>query len=251
MGRPGSGRTPSDLGDRDADQVRVGHRGEIDEPDAVVERRHGLAGDLQGQAGLARAAGADDGDQPVVARRLRSSSRSSVTADEARRRGGQVVRRRGERAGAGEVALQPVGDELEEPLAAVEAPQLVEAKIERARRRRAGRRPGAPSRRSRAPGRRGRPTATRAARWTSGVAYSPAGGSAKPECRPIRTRGRAWACGQSWLASACCASAQARSAALASGKAAKTESPSVNSATPSPAPRARRRICRCSASTGR
>ena len=68
-----------------------------------------------------------------------------------------------------------------------------------------------------------------AARCTSGVAYSPPAGSAKPECSPIRTRGAVLGCGHGCAASSSWAWMQARIAPFASGKAAKTESPSVNS----------------------
>ena len=66
IGRPGSGRTPSASATATADQVRVGDRGQVHEPDAVGEGRHRLAGDLQGQPGLAGAAGSDDVHQPVA-----------------------------------------------------------------------------------------------------------------------------------------------------------------------------------------
>ena len=93
--------------------------------------------------------------------------------------------------------------------------------------------------------------AIRAARCTSGVAYSPPRGWATPVCRPIRTRGRASGTDQACAASARCASAHAASALRASGNATNSESPSLNKGVPPQEDNARRSSRRCSVSMPR
>jgi len=74
--------------------------------------------------------------------------------------------------------------------------------------------------------------ATRAARCTSALAYSPATGVAQPVCSPIRTRGVASRLGHAYAASARWAATHAATAPDASPNATKNESPSVKSSTP-------------------
>ena len=66
------------LGDGGGDQVGVGDRGEGDEPDAVRERVGNRRGDLEGEAGLADAAGAGQRQQADV--RLGAGGRTAATS---------------------------------------------------------------------------------------------------------------------------------------------------------------------------
>ena len=68
---------------RDRNEVGIGDRGQIDVPHTVVEFGSHVARDVDGQTGLAGAAGGGQGDQPVVGERLPHVVDLCAAADEA------------------------------------------------------------------------------------------------------------------------------------------------------------------------
>ena len=91
-GCPGCSRTPSARGHRLRHQRRVGQRGQLHQPDPLREARRQVGGHLQRQAGLADAAGARQGHQPVRGQqRARPRRRLALAAHEAGQRRGRLV----------------------------------------------------------------------------------------------------------------------------------------------------------------
>ena len=82
--------------DRRRDAVTVRHAGQLHEPHPVrpAEARHLTMRDLDGQAGLARAAGAGEREQARPFEQPAQLSQFPMATDEARRQRGQVVRTR-------------------------------------------------------------------------------------------------------------------------------------------------------------
>ena len=119
----------------------------------------------------------DHGDQAVLSHQQAQLDALGLPADERGHLGGQVVRHRVGGAGPGELPLQTGRDQLEQPLPVVEAAQPVQAQVEqgRARRQRLGL-TAVDAEQSTCPPCAA--AATRAARCTSGLAYSPPRGSA-------------------------------------------------------------------------
>ena len=238
-------------GDRERHQPRVGHRGDVDEPDAVRVRLDDAAGHLDRQPGLARAARPDHGDQPVLSHQQAQLDALGLPADERGHLGRQVVRDRVGGAGPGELPLQARRDELEQPFPVVEAAQPVQAQVEQGRTGR--QRLGPTGRRRRAE----HLTTVRGGGDPGGPVHLGAG--VLPVARfgvsrcagPSAPVGAASAVGQSWLASARWAVRQAVSAAAASAKATKNESPSVNSSAPPVRPACRAATADAQPSTGR
>ena len=115
---------------------RVGHGrgvadgGQLDQPDPVGELVRQLGGDLDGQAGLADAAHAGEGHQPVGAHQLADLLHLELAADEAGELHRQVPGRGVERPQRRERRLQPVGAHLEQALRRRQVPQAVLAQVE-------------------------------------------------------------------------------------------------------------------------
>jgi hypothetical protein len=126
----GFGTQPEAGGDGRRYLGRVGHRGQVHEPDPIRVRVHPGPGDLHGEPGLAGAAGTHDRHQPVVVHHPGQLAALGLPAHERAQRRRQVVRRGVHRARAREVLRQPGRDELEQPLPHVEAAQPVQPEIE-------------------------------------------------------------------------------------------------------------------------
>jgi hypothetical protein len=56
---------PQDRGDRLGDEIGIRERRQLHEPDPVPEVSRHVRGDREGEAGLARAAGADEGQEAI------------------------------------------------------------------------------------------------------------------------------------------------------------------------------------------
>lgn len=76
-------------------QRGVAQGGQIDEPDPIGELRRQLGGDLHGQACLAAAAGAGEGEEPGGDQQVLDLGHLAHASDEAVDLGGQVMRGRG------------------------------------------------------------------------------------------------------------------------------------------------------------
>ena len=94
-GRSGSSRIPKRGGDPPRDQVRVGRVGQLHQPGPVGKLRDQVAGQPHGQAGLADAARAAQGQGADVAEQQRELAQVALPADEAVRLRRKVARGRG------------------------------------------------------------------------------------------------------------------------------------------------------------
>ena len=83
---------PQGPGQDGGDQVRVGDRGQVGEEGAVAVAGQQLGRDLEGQAGLAGAAGAGEGEQPGPSQQPPGLGGLPLPADERGELGGQVAR---------------------------------------------------------------------------------------------------------------------------------------------------------------
>ena len=141
---PGSARTPSCVGDRRRHSIRIRtgrHLGELGEPHPIGERRRKTGDELQGQPGLAAAAGAGQRDELATGHHPRQQRELLLAAEEARRLDGQVVRYSAQRRRRGKpLAVRP-GRQLEDDFAGaeVEEPLLAEVVQLDSPRRRASR----------------------------------------------------------------------------------------------------------------
>ena len=124
------GADPQHPGDGERHQARVGDPGDVDEPDPVRIGVDETAGHPDREPGLTRAAGAEDGHQPVRPDQPAEFGLFGLAADEGADLGRQVVRGGVLGTRAGEVPFQPVGADLEEALTFVEAAQPVQAQVE-------------------------------------------------------------------------------------------------------------------------
>jgi len=107
QGPPGDLGDPQGPGDRRRDQGGVGHRGQVDEEGAVAVLRPDPVGDLEGQAGLAGAAGPGEGEQPGPSQEPDRLGDLVLAADERGELLGQVAGAGVERPGRREVGLEP------------------------------------------------------------------------------------------------------------------------------------------------
>ena len=88
---------PEHAGRGDGHGVGVGHRSQVDEPDAVVVVADHAGSDMDRQPRLARAAGSAEGDEPVRGQGVTQIRRLGLAPDEGRQLGGQSVRDDGAR----------------------------------------------------------------------------------------------------------------------------------------------------------
>ena len=115
-------RSTRDLADTDRrrhgrrDEGGVGERREIDEPDTVAEVLQEAGAGLQGQSGLPRAPGPDEGDEAVLVHQVGDGRQVGRPADEARQLDREVVAKRVERGERRERRRQARVVELEDPL---------------------------------------------------------------------------------------------------------------------------------------
>jgi hypothetical protein len=89
---PGPFSHPQRPGDGGQHELGIPQRREIDKDDAIRERALQPGSDLQGEAGLARATGAGQGDQPHVALRQQGDQLSQVLLSAEERGEGQRQR---------------------------------------------------------------------------------------------------------------------------------------------------------------
>ena len=127
-------RTPR-LGDAEGpgqdrgNQPRVGHRGQIGEERAVAEPGPQLLGDVEGQPGLAGAAGAGEGDQPGPVEEAHDLGGHRLPAHERGELRRQVARPGIERPGGREVRRQPLDHQVVQAHGEVEVPQPVDPEV--------------------------------------------------------------------------------------------------------------------------
>jgi hypothetical protein len=78
-----------------ADQGRIGHLGQLDQPAAVTEAAAEVGGRPDGQPGLADAARSDQADQAGLGEPLPDVGQFTTASDEAGRLGGEIARAAG------------------------------------------------------------------------------------------------------------------------------------------------------------
>ncbi len=120
---------PQRGGDRLRHQFRICKRRQFDQPHAVGEIIERVGCDLERQAGLAEAAGADDGDEPCSAQQFPDLAQLTLAADERRDLLRQVVRYRFERAQRRKMRAQRRMNHLVDPLRAREVAQACGTKV--------------------------------------------------------------------------------------------------------------------------
>jgi hypothetical protein len=119
------------VGDRGGDQTRIGEGSQIHEEHAFRELLHHVGSELEGEAGLAGAAGAREGEEAHLLPVEQPSGGSQLVfaADEGRGLGGQVMGAEIQGAQRREVDAEIRMQQLEEALGAGEVFELMPAQI--------------------------------------------------------------------------------------------------------------------------
>ena len=149
---------PQGPGQDGGDQVRVGHRGQVGEEGAVAVAGQQLGRDLEGQAGLAGAAGAGEGEQPGPSQQPPGLGGLPLPANERGELGGEVARPGVQGPGREEVGRESLDHQVVQAHREVEVLEAVLAEVAHGGPLGDGAaRPGRGWRRRRSPGRRGPP----------------------------------------------------------------------------------------------
>ena len=110
-------------------QLWLAERRELDQPDAVLEAVDHVGGRLEREAGLARAAGADEGEHAAGRELLLDLRELGVATDEAGRADRQVVAARVHRPERRKFRAEISCGDLEDPLRALEVAEAVPAEV--------------------------------------------------------------------------------------------------------------------------
>ena len=120
---------PQGPGQDGGDQVRVGHRGQVGEEGAVAVAGQQLGRDLEGQAGLAGAAGAGEGEQPGPSQQPPGLGGLPLPANERGELGGEVARPGVQGPGREEVGRESLDHQVVQAHREVEVLEAVLAEV--------------------------------------------------------------------------------------------------------------------------